>query len=367
MTEKDQIYLLALSNIKGLSNRVLISLLQEYKTPYNLYLNFPLVRIKSAKKKAIIKYQLKADEIIKRAKEIINQSNKNNISIISSENDKYPILLKECEDRPPFLFVKGNYNPNANKLIAVVGTRSSTSYGETFCEELSHKLRNFNVGVVSGLAYGIDFHIHKKSLDSNIPNIGVLGSGINNIYPYEHQKLSERIMENGLLISENPPNTPPIAYNFPKRNRIIAGMAQATIIIESPLKGGAIITAKLANDYNRDVYAVPGSVLQHNSKGCNQLIKNHQACLIDDPSELIEQLELKDKNEKFEDSVINNLREFNNETEKLIYELIQKEKEISMDKLQQLTQINFPELSEVLFSLELNDSIKQYPGKIYTL
>ena len=141
-------------------------------------------------------------------------------------------------------------------------------------------------------------------------------------------------------------------------------MAQATIIIESPLKGGAIITAKLANDYNRDVYAVPGSILQRNSKGCNQLIKNHQACLIDDPSELIEQLEL---NEKNEDSVVNNLREFNNETEKLIYELIQKEKEISMDKLQQLTQINFPELSEVLFSLELNDSIKQYPGKIYTL
>ncbi|MDG2343245.1 MAG: DNA-processing protein DprA [Flavobacteriales bacterium] len=294
----------------------------------------------------------------------MNQSNKNNISIICSKDEKYPTLLKECEDRPPFLFIKGNYNPNQNILISVVGTRSSTSYGETFCQELSRELSSFNVGIVSGLAYGIDFHIHKKSLDLNIPNVGVLGSGINNVYPFEHQKLSEKIMENGLLLSENSPNTPPIAYNFPKRNRIIAGMAQATIIIESPLKGGAIITAKLANDYHRDVYAVPGSILQRNSKGCNQLIKSHQACLIDNPSELIKQLGLKEKNEDF---IANTLREFNNETEKLIYKLIQKEKEISMDKLQQLTQINFPELNEVLFSLELNDSIKQYPGKIYTL
>ncbi len=367
MNIEDKKYLLALSNIKGLSNRSLNTLLKTHLSPKKLYFNFPLEKIKSLKKRKGIEIQLKSDNPLLYAENIIRTSNENNISIINSKDKTYPILLKECDDHPTFLFTKGNYNPNQNVLIAVVGTRNLTSYGKEFCEKLALCLRGLKIGIVSGLAYGIDFQIHKNSLDSNIPNVGVLGSGIKNIYPCEHLRLSERIMENGLLISESAPYASPISYNFPKRNRIIAGMTKATIIVESPARGGAIITAKLANDYNRDVYAVPGSILQSSSKGCNQLIKNHQAHLIDDPSELIELLDLKQNNEDIHEHIVQKPLLFNNKIEETIYKLILKEKKISIDKIEQITQIDFPELNGLLFNLEINSYIKQYPGKIFTI
>lgn len=367
MTEKDKIYLYALSKIKGLSNRNLNRLLDRNLSPEKLFRNFPLNEITSNKKKNEIENQLKSNKKIEDAKDIINLSNEEDISILGQNDGNYPTLLKECIDAPALLFTKGNFNLNEKPLLSVVGTRSITNYGKSFCKELTTKLRDYNIGIVSGLAYGIDFEIHKNSLDSNLVNIGVLGSGIKNIYPTEHTKISQRIIENGLLISENEPHTPPISYNFPKRNRIIAGMSNTTIIVESPSKGGAMITAKLANDYNRDVYAVPGNIKQHFSKGCNELIKNNQAILLNDPEELIELLGLIKNKEKPKAVKIEKITDFKSDDEKRLYQLISKEKEISIDKIQQLTQLNFLELNTLLFNLELNDHIKQYPGKIFTL
>lgn len=364
MNEEDKIYLIALSNIKGLSNRILNRLIKEYKTPKNLYENFPLEDIKSKKKD--IELQLKSKEKKAYAKNIIKIANEHNISIIGVNDEIYPSLLKECEDHPTYLFLKGNFNPNERTLIAVVGTRNVTSYGADFCKELAIVLKNHNIGIVSGLAYGVDFEIHKRTLDLNIPNIGILGSGVQNIYPYKHQKISERIMKNGLLISEFTPYASPISYNFPMRNRIIAGMTMATVIVESPEKGGAMITAKLANDYNRDVYAVPGNFTRENSKGCNLLIKTHQANLLNEPSEIIKLLDLKkirqEKLTTFKNEVL-----FNSVQEKNIYNLILNEKEVSFDKIYELTNIPFSKLNDLLFKMELNNTIKQFPGKIYAL
>ena len=367
MTEENKIYLIALSNIKGLSNRTLNELIKEYKNPKNLFNDFPIEKISEVKKKKI-ECQLKSIENISYANNIIRIANENKISIVGKDDNMYPSLLKECEDHPVYLFVKGNLNLNKKTLISVVGTRNVSSYGIDFCKELAYSLKDYDIGIVSGLAYGVDFEIHKRTLDLNISNIGVLGSGIKNIYPYAHQKISNRILENGLLISENTPYAPPVSYNFPKRNRIIAGMTMATIIIESPLKGGSMITAKLANDYNRDVYAVPGNYLNEKSKGCNDLIKNHQAYLLDDPSEIIETLELKKINTNIEKYSSNEHKtSFDSKEEDIIYNLILNEKEVSFDKILQLTNLPFSALNELLLKMELNSLIKQFPGKIYTL
>lgn len=367
MTEKDKIYLYALSKIKGLGIRNLNKLLHRYLSPEKLYHNFPLHEITSNKKKNEIENQLKSNKKVDQAKMIINLCNEKNISILGQNDGNYPTLLKECIDAPALIYTKGNFSLNEKKLISVVGTRNITNYGKNFCKDLAIKLRDYSIGIVSGLAYGIDFEIHKNSLNSNLVNVGVLGSGIKNIYPTEHSKISQLIMENGLLISENEPYTPPISYNFPKRNRIIAGISNTTIIVESPTKGGAMITAKLANDYNRDVYAVPGNITQHFSKGCNELIKNYQAILLNDPEELIELLGLKKDKEKPSAAKIEKTNNFKSENERKLFQLIMREKEISIDKIQQHTQLNFLELNTLLFNLELNDHIKQYPGKIYTL
>ena len=206
-------------------------------------------------------------EALKGAVRVVEHLEKNNIQVHYFQETSYPRRLKNCVDSPLILYSQANVDFNFPKVVAIVGTRNATSYGKRLCEELLNSFRGQDILVVSGLATGIDAQVHKNCVDLNIATVGVLGHGLDRLYPSQNRSLSESMKNFGGLLTEFIPGTTPDRENFPKRNRIVAGMSDATIVIESNVKGGSLITANLANDYNRDVFAYPGSVHKRNVSG----------------------------------------------------------------------------------------------------
>ncbi len=226
-------------------------------------------------------------KVLKQAEEQLKVLEKQQVDVIFFTEDRYPRRLRECSDAPVLLYYKGSANLNHPRIISIVGTRMATDYGKQLCALLAETLKPYDVLIVSGLAYGVDIAAHKECLKQGIPTIGVLGHGLDRIYPYHHQKIASDMLENGGLLTEFSFNTMPDRENFPKRNRIIAGIADATIVVEATLKGGALITADIANSYNRDVYAFPGRMKDEYAQGCNFLIKTNRAALMSHPKDLI--------------------------------------------------------------------------------
>ena len=354
-------YSVALSQIKHLSFRLINEITIGSKSYEETYFKLKhFVNNSNTKTAEKIKKQINSNEPLIKADKILSDCNKYDIKIVNEKSNYYPKLLKECIDKPIVIYMKGEINPNERELISVVGTRNCTFYGLENCYNIISEMSNYKIGVVSGLAYGIDIKAHIEANKLNIPNYAVLGSGINNIYPKAHEKYAKEIMKNGMIISEYPPFTIPNQYNFPKRNRIIAGMTKSTIVIESSLKGGAMITAKLANDYNRDVFAIPGAINQTQSKGCNWLIFNHQAQLITHPKDFlgilgVQKLDLK-KNK------INQNKSHHN-----LYDFISRNPNSSFNKIQSQIDIPTSELNAILMRMEIEELILQLPGKIYTI
>lgn len=277
----------------------------------------------------------------------------------------YPQRLKHCDDCPLILFYKGNANLNAKNIISVVGTRKSTYYGKQFTEELIQTLKDYDVLVVSGLASGTDTNAHKSCVKFQIPTVGVLGHGLATIYPSSNYKLSEELLENGGLLTEYSYNTPGARENFPKRNRIVAGMSDALIVVESGLKGGSLITADLANQYNRDVFALPGKINDSWSQGCNRLVAKNQAAIISDIDSLITELNLKSNNNlksPFKMDLFNTLTDKELEIVKFL-----KIDKLTIDQIYYHTNIEIGQLSLLLLNLELKNIVSVLPGKIYTL
>lgn len=202
-----------------------------------------------------------------------------NTEILFFTDKAFPVRLRNIDDAPSMLYVKGNINLNQQKTVAIVGTRQATAYGKDQVERLVESLVPHQVLIVSGLAYGIDIHAHKLALQHGLQTVGVLGSGLDVIYPAAHLETARKMVNQGGLITENPFGTQPDAHNFPARNRIIAGLCDALIVVEAAQKGGALITAEIANSYNKDVFAVPGNLGHTFSEGCNKLIKIHKANL----------------------------------------------------------------------------------------
>jgi DNA processing protein len=211
---------------------------------------------------------------------------KNQITPLFYTDDRYPKRLKNCFDAPVLLYYRGTADLNHSRIVSIVGTRMATSYGLMLCEQLAETLKPYNVLIVSGLAYGIDVAAHKQSLLQGIPTVGVLGHGLDRLYPASHRQTAADMLKNGGLLTEFPLCTNPDKENFPRRNRIIAGVSDVTIVVEAALKGGALITAEIANTYNRDVYAFPGRTTNQFSEGCNFLIKTNRAGLITHPRDL---------------------------------------------------------------------------------
>lgn len=281
------------------------------------------------------------------------------------QTSEYPYRLAECVDAPITLFKKGNFTFNAPKMVAIVGTRNISNYGKEICEELIHSFKDNNITVVSGLALGVDVYIHELCLKYGIPTIGVLGHGFNFMYPAQHRKIARAIQENGGLISEYLPDRRPDRIHFPMRNRIIAGLTDATIVIESGEKGGSLITAEIANGYDKEVFAYPGSIFSDVSKGTNVLIRQNKAQLIDCGNAFLESMNwsMQTKNKTTTD-LFNSIPELN-EKESEIYQYILKNKEVNKDTL--MIQFNkyTHELFGLLLQLEMNQHIEFLPSGIY--
>lgn len=298
-------------------------------------------------------------------KEIEFLQNKN-IATIYFDDDNYPQHLTDCIDSPYLVFKKGNGSTIPKKSVAIVGARRATSYGKDFTDVLVRNLAEHNCTIVSGLAYGIDAAAHKAALKYGTPTLGILGNGLDSIYPASHRNLAIEMMTKGALLTEYLSGTPSLPANFPKRNRIVAGMVDAVIIVEAAIKGGALVTAKLAESYQKDLYAVPGKVGDEFSKGCNHLIKNQKAILLDQPEELAMELgwERFDLKKKFKNNL---LFEGLNGKEITILKQLQIHSSLHLQEIQNNTNINSQQLSGLLLNLELLNKIKSMPGNQYQL
>lgn len=283
---------------------------------------------------------------------------------ITSEN--YPRRLLNCYDSPALLYYRGNANLNALKIISIVGTRNHSDYGRLTCEKIIEDLAGENILVVSGLAFGIDTIAHKASLKNNLQTIGVLAHGLDRIYPAQNKTLAKQMIEQGGLLTEFLSNSNADKQNFPKRNRIVAGICDAVIIIESGKKGGSLITAELGNSYNKDVFAIPGRVNDNKSEGCNYLIKNNKASLITSAQDLLEMMNWKE-NKK---SPAKKQRELFIELtadEKLLIDLLQNQETIQIDQLYFKSGLSSGAVAAALLSLEMQSIIASLPGKVYKL
>ncbi|WPU97162.1 DNA-processing protein DprA [Mucilaginibacter sabulilitoris] len=205
---------------------------------------------------------------------------KQEIEPIFYTDSRYPKRLKTCNDSPVLLYTKGNMDLNPPHVISIVGARNATDYGKQLCRALIEELQQYNVLIVSGLALGIDVAAHKECLRLNMPTVGVLGHGLDRLYPSQNRVTADKMLENGGLLSEYPSGTVPDRENFPQRNRIVAGIADAAVVVEAGIKGGALITAEIANSYNKDVFAFPGRLGDDCSEGCNFLIRHNKAALL---------------------------------------------------------------------------------------
>ncbi|MEE1943671.1 DNA-processing protein DprA [Pedobacter sp. KR3-3] len=288
---------------------------------------------------------------------------KHNIKVLFYRDEAYPKRLRNCYDAPLLLYYKGTADLNHRRIVSVVGTRNATAYGKQLCKQLIAALLPYDVLVVSGLALGIDAAAHKESLAQGLPTVGVLAHGLDRIYPAIHQELTQKMARQGGLLTEFLPGTNPDRENFPKRNRIIAGISDVTIVVEASIKGGALITAELANSYNRDVYAFPGRTSDEFSEGCNFLIKTNRAGLINHPRDLIYYLGWDD--EPVAKKEIQMPIPLNKE-EQVVMELL-REGPMSTDELAIQSDTPQSKLAMVLLTLEMQGILISLPGKIYKL
>lgn len=277
----------------------------------------------------------------------------------------YPRRLKQCSDLPIVLYSKGKMDLNTCKIVSIVGTRNQTEYGYKILKDLINKFVESDILVVSGLAYGVDISAHRFCVENNLQTVAVLGHGLDRIYPIRHKKTALEMMEFGGLLTEFGINTNPDRENFPMRNRIVAGLADATIVIESKAKGGSMITAELANDYNRDVFAFPGDVDKPYSEGCNQLIRNQKAHLITNGDEFLNFMNWKE--DRIQSSPQRILFEEYTDEEKVVLEILQQNKELHMDVISIKSNLSASKMNVILFNLELKNAVKQLSGRRYKL
>jgi DNA processing protein len=358
-------YEIALSQVPQVGPVAIRQLLKEFGTAKDVFLA----------KKSLLQ---SADGIgLKRASEIKEFTNfdlatkelsfaqKHNIQVISIAAAEYPQKLKHCLDAPNVLYYCGNANLNNGKIISVVGKRKCTDYGRRLIDDLMEQLAAHNILVVSGLAVGVDIHAHKKALQAKLPTVAVLAHGLDRIYPSTHRNTAKQMIDAGGLLTEYMSGTNPDRENFPTRNRIVAGMSDVTIVVETDIKGGSMITAQLANSYNKDVMAYPGSVYSETSAGCNYLIKTNRANAITCASDLLELMNWDDlpKPKQTQRALFIEL----SPSEQLIVDCLQKHESLTIDQLTFETKLNPSALAGATLSLELQGVLQVLPGKNYKL
>jgi DNA processing protein len=291
---------------------------------------------------------------------------KYNIQKLFIQDEDFPKRLTDCNDAPALLFYKGDANLNAPRMIGIVGTRNATEYGKNFTEKLVNDLAAYDPVIVSGLALGIDAFAHKAALKNNLATIGVVGHGLDSIYPSVHSSMArEMIRGKGGLLTEFFSGTRPERHNFPLRNRIVASLCDAIIVVETHTSGGSMITAKLADSYNRDVFAVPGRATDQKSSGCNYLLKNNKAIMLTSADDLVESLGWKENRPgpRKQKQLFIELTE----DEKKIMALLQEKGTLPIDDLHLLSGLSSSATASALLKLELEGLVGSLPGKMYQL
>lgn len=308
----------------------------------------------------------RSKSVLERAEQELKFITDNAIQALFYTDKNFPQRLKNCNDSPVILYYKGNANLNTEKIIAVVGTRTPSPYGKQMTEKFISDLTETGCLVVSGLAYGIDIAAHKASMDNNINTVGVLAHGLDRVYPSVHSNYAEKMISQGGLLTEFTSNTNPDKENFPKRNRIVAGMCDALVVVESKRNGGSLITATIANSYNKDIFAFPGRAGEVLSEGCNGLIKSNRANLIESAADL---MYIMNWNQTEKKKITTQIPlHFNlSAEEQTIVKAFDDKKQLHVDEICYATNFSISKTSSYLLQLEFSNVIKSLPGKIYQL
>lgn len=365
---KDEVfYGIALSLIKGIGDinaKTLISYSGGCKELFKIPIH-KLRKINGVGSKLADAFKNTKDAFL-RAEEEIRFIEKHKIKVLFYYDKQYPKRLLNCYDAPLFIFAKGNVDFNAERFVNIVGTRHATDYGKEITEKLVEELATYKVNLVSGLAYGIDICAHKAALKYDMQNIAVLAHGLDRIYPALHKNTAEKLQQNGALVTTYLSNTNPDRQNFPDRNRVVAGITDATIVVESAIAGGALITAEIANNYNRDVFAFPGRITDEYSQGCLKLIKENKANIITSAKDIIELLnwDLEKtiaKNEIIQPQLFIDL----DEQEQAVLNYISTKEKMHIDEINFNSQLKQSNVSSILLQLEMKGVIISLPGKLY--
>lgn len=364
-------YQIALTLIPGLGGKTIRQLLDICHSPEELY-GCSRNQLKEIfGKHTSIVNAIESKSTLPAAEQQIVQLEKINAHTLFCTESDYPQRLNEsgCEDSPVLLYKMGQCNLNSAHTVAIVGSRKATDYGRTTTIRLVQEMKGNHPLIISGLAYGIDSSAHTAALDAGLPTAAVLGHGVEMIYPREHIPLARRIVENGgCLLSEYPIGTPINPANFPARNRIVAAMSDATIVVEAAERGGALITANIANGYHREVFAVPGRLTDPYSAGCNSLIIDNKAIAIRNAGDLFFQMGWKNTFDSRKKSAEQQslFAELSPEEQKLTT-LLDKHGEMRLDELVQESGLSMPKTAALLINLELKKVIRCLPGRLYKL
>jgi DNA processing protein len=360
----DLLYRIALTMIPGVGGITAKKLVAALGSPRAIFDASPaqLEKISSAN---VLK-TLNRGQILSQAEKELAFVDSGNIRVLFYTDDDYPRRLNQCDDAPAVLFVKGTSNLNSSKIISIVGTRNATNYGLSLCRKIIAELagKGYRPLIVSGLAYGIDVCAHTSALAAGLDTVAVMGTPLNKIYPASHENIARQIEKQGALISEYTTGTAILPGNFASRNRIIAGLADLIIVVESAKKGGALLTANIANSYNRDVMAFPGKVGDEHSQGCNHLIKSNRAALLESIDDLEYQMGWSTKPKSVQKKI-----EFVTltEPEQNIFNFLKGREPVSTDTISDRTGISMPELSVFLLNMEFANIVTALPGNRYTV
>jgi DNA processing protein len=360
---EELLYQIALTQVPGIGDILAKELLNNFHAAANIF-QAPKSRLEKIPGVGEMRARaIKSFDDFSKAESEIAFIKQHQIQPVFYTDETYPIRLKQCYDSPVLLYFKGNADLNHSRIITIIGTRNHTNYGKEICEQLIAELAIYDVIIVSGMAYGIDITAHKTALKNNIPTVAVLAHGLDRIYPSSHQSVAKEMVENGGLLTDFLSNTNPDKENFPKRNRIVAGLSDATIVIETGIRGGSMITANIASSYNRDVFAIPGRVTDIKSAGCNYLINNNQASLITSSEDLVEMMGWSKKADTGQKQK-KLFYEFSQE-EKLINNIFSQKNPLHIDEIYWQSQLSSSTVAAAMLNLEIQGIIKSLPGKMY--
>ena len=365
----EQVALLALSRVQATQLAVIHQLIEEVGSAKELIENAGHIRDILPDAGPRLGELLGDESLVELAEKEMEFIEKNNIRLICKGDKDYPYRLAECNDAPLVLHGMGNADLNAKHVVSIVGTRHASEYGKSVCENFVADLAKFVPGtlIVSGLAYGIDVCAHRAALKAGLPTVGVLAHGLDRIYPTAHRSTAKSMIENGGLLTEFMSGTNPFPQNFVQRNRIVAGMADATVVIESASKGGSLITASLATGYDRDCFAFPGRINDQYSQGCNELVSRNRAALITSAYDFVEAMnwEVATKKKSAEDLQTELFPDMSPEETAVMTAL--RENSDGLQVNQMVVQLNTPinKLLPLLFEMEMKGYIKAVAGGCY--